>query len=69
VIVLEVYCLAFSMLTGNRIKFQLTKCINQVPARFSSEVNSNSAQFVQSQTAYMDALNNAIKLHVQYKSS
>jgi hypothetical protein len=55
VIVLEVYCLAFSMLTGHRIKFQLLKCINQVPTRFSSKINNNSAQVVRSQTAYMDA--------------
>jgi hypothetical protein len=55
VIVLEVYCLAFSVLTGRRIKFHPTKCINQVPARFSLKVNSNSAQVVQSQTAYIDA--------------
>ena len=54
-IVLEVFCLAFSMLTGHRIKFQLLKCINQVPTRFRSKVNNNSSQVVQSQTAYMDA--------------
>ena len=54
-IVLDVYCLAFSVLTLYRIGFQPTKCVNQVPARFNSKANNNSAQFVQSQTTYTDA--------------